>query len=178
MFQWDEKRQQLAIPARQVLRLERSLSDVQVSLPGLDPQLTTAYLCAFQVSGGLRVAIVLHLHTSRRLAFYLNREGTIDKEDAGRVLGEAVHFAETLGFMLGDLDFLRIPEQDRERYWQSLPLAKGIPLQPAGATVAGEKQNAETDAPEPPVRNGWTVEEMTAKRRKFIENLGRLMGML
>ncbi|WP_146032956.1 hypothetical protein [Geothermobacter hydrogeniphilus] len=178
MFQWDEKRLRLNIPARQVLRLERSLSDVQVSLPGLEPQPATAYLCVFHVSGGLRVAIILHLHEARRLAIYLNREGPLGKDEACRVLGEANHFAETLGFMLGNLDFVRMPEPDRDRFWQSLPLMRGVPAPTGMAPDVDGKAADSGGAPVSPLKKGWTVAEMKIKRRNFIENLGRLLGML
>jgi len=179
MFLWDQKRQRLNVPARQVLRLERSLSDVQVSLPGQEPQQASAFLCVFHVSTGLRVAIVLHLHTAQRLAFYLNRDGALDKDEASLVLGEGIHFAESLGFMLGNLDFLRMSPAEREQYWESLPIMRGIPAtEPGGDAETESPSAAKPEAPVLPPQKGWTVEEMAVKRRKFIGNLGRLMGML
>jgi len=178
MFRWDEKRLRLNIPSRQVVRLERSLSDVQVSLPGLEPQQATAYLCVFHVSGGFRVTVVLHLHDACRLAFYLNGEGPLDKEEASSVLGEAVHFAETLGFMFGNLDFVRLTDKERERLWHSLPLEKGAPQASARGAEGVVAPAGPVPNPEGDTVQGWTVEEMKAKRRKFIENLGRLLGML
>jgi len=181
MFEWDKKRTRLDVSARRVLRLERSLSDVQVSMPGMDPQSATAYLCVFQASQGLRIAFVLHLHQAESLAFYLNNDGDLDKDEASRVLGEAVNFAETLGFMLGNLDFHRLSPESRQSFWDALPLQQG--LAPAKATTAkAAPTTIRKPFPAAPVvecpTRGWTVEEMVAKRRRFVENLGRLMAML
>lgn len=181
MFELDKKRTQLDIPAKRVLRLERSLSDIQVCLPGLDPQPATAYLCVFQASQGLRIAFVLHLHQTESLAFYLNNDGDLDKDEASRVLGEAGHFAETLGFMMGNLDLHRLSPESRQDFWNALPLCKGLaPLVPK--PVAVEPARIRKPISAPPVvelpTQGWTLDEMVAKRRKFVENLGRLMAML
>ena len=72
MFCWHKEIKCLDIPASQVFHLERSLSAVQVALPGLPSQEATAYLCVFSAEKGLRAALVLHLHTSQCLAFYLH----------------------------------------------------------------------------------------------------------
>ncbi|RME40210.1 MAG: hypothetical protein D6794_02575 [Deltaproteobacteria bacterium] len=178
MFRLDEKRTRLGIPARQVVRLEQSHGDAQVSVPGFPSQMARAYLCVFQVQGGLRITVVLHLLASNHLAFFFNPEGGLDKESANRSLGEAIRFAESLGFLMANLDFHRLDAGQREQLWRSLPLARGLS---GGSEPAAGKAGKPEPAAATGAENGaavWTVEQMQQKRRRFIENLGRLLAML
>jgi hypothetical protein len=194
----------LDIPAQRVLRLERSLSDVQVVLPGFPGQEATAYLCAFSTAQGIRVAVVLHLHHSDRLAFYLNDEGDLQKPAATRVYNQALAFAESMGFMMGDLDIHVMPGEDRQKLWRSLPLAGGI--EPA---AGGESAGRETRRPAvaavppqtapahaPPRREGGkgptpgdtvpsasirrppSPADLAARRQQVLKNLGRFLATL
>ncbi|TYO98816.1 hypothetical protein EDC39_105185 [Geothermobacter ehrlichii] len=179
MFRQDPNRTRLGIPAQQVLRLEESISDAQVSVPGYPSQMARAYLCVFQTGSGLRVTVVLHLLTSNRLVFFLNSGGPLGKDDACRVLGEGMQFAESLGFMLGNLDFHRLSPAERQELWNSLPLEKGLAAaSPSRPASAAERENGPSVEEPPALRTEWTVEEMQLKRRRFIENLGRLLAML
>jgi len=120
MYQWEKQRTSLATVPGRVLRVERSIADVQVSLPGLAPESACAYVCAYHDGTGIRVAVVLHLLQSDQLAFYMNIDGPLDSEAAGKVLGDGLYFAESLGFTLGDLDFRRLPKDEQEELWSSL----------------------------------------------------------
>jgi len=189
MFRWHKEMTRLDIPARRVLRLERSLSDIQVALPGFPAQEATAYLCAFSTAQGIRVAVILHLHRSECLAFYLNGEGDLQKPAATRVYNQALAFAESMGFMMGDLDIHVMPGEDRQILWRSLPLAGGV--EPAAAVVSPE-----APAPAPPRREdgkgptrGEAVPtasvfrppspaDLVARRQQILKNLGRFLATL
>jgi len=200
MFQWEKQRTSLDTVAARVLRVDRSLADVQVSLPGLSPETASAYLCAYHDGEGIRVAVVLHLLQSDQLAFYMNNDGPLDSEAAGRALGEGLLFAESLGFSLGDLEFRQRPGDVQNELWSSLaffmaaegrqpvgvatpdasPNAK--PAEPATASpVAGhrprstEPEEAKSQAAVP---RRPSAEELLQRRKAFIQNLGRLLGML
>jgi hypothetical protein len=256
MFRWHKEIKRLDIPAAQVFHLERSLSAVQVALPGLPAQEATAHLCVFSAGKGLRVTLVLHLHTSQCLAFYLHEGADAPQKEAGRLIEEGLDFAESLGFMLSDVDYRKLGKQQRVSMWDSLPLKNGVETssaavegafaaavenlsaapfaRPAKKTVAGEdsmyapsppaffaaeaaaKLPDETlpapQAPEPAVgnlaqeatplpaaaaeamRNTPTsrtptmrasvpkqpprAEELTVRRQKFLESLGRFLASL
>lgn len=153
MFRWHKEIDRLDIPASQVLHLERSLSAVQVALPGLPSQEATAYLCAFAAGKGLRVTLVLHLHTSRRLAFYLHERAEAPRQEAGRLIEEGVLFAESMGFTLSDMDYRKLDIETREALWGSLPLKAGAepspPVAPAASFLATEEPSAAVVAPQP-----------------------------
>jgi hypothetical protein len=127
MFVWQKKVKSLGIPAHRVLLLHRSLCDVQLALPGLPSQQAGAYLCAFSVEKGIHVVVAFHLIESDQLAFYFYDKGEVRQQDGGRVLGEGIDFIESMGFMLGDLDFAQLDLPERVSLWDSLPLRKGVP---------------------------------------------------
>ncbi len=153
MFHLHKEISRLDIPAQRILRLERSLSDVQVAMPGLPAQHATAFLCSFSAGQGTRVAVVLQLHTSGLLAFFLNEEGDVAKSEGTRIYNQGLDFAESMGFMFGDLDIhLKSPEE-RNTLWASLPLQSGLntpsTVAPAGAASTNPPQ---VDAPSTPPR--------------------------
>ncbi len=142
MFRWHKEIKCLDIPASQVFHLERSLSAVQVALPGLPSQEATAYLCAFSAGKGVRVALVLHLHTSQCLAFYLHEGADAPQKEADQLIEEGLDFAESLGFMLSDVDYRKLDKQQRVFIWASLPLKNGV--EPS-VTVAEDALAAEAE---------------------------------
>lgn len=195
MFRWHKEMDRLAVPARRVLRLHRSLNRIQVALPGFPSQEATAYLCGFSSGQGVRVAAVLELHVSRRLAVYLNDQGEVADRKAGAVFSEGVGFAESMGFMLDDLNFQKLPPEEREVLWASLPLAgegKGaVPSalaarqthvppaeEGAGADLAGLEDILEEDWLPPSLRRRKrpSPEELERRRTNLRENLGRFLA--
>jgi len=134
MFELNEKLNRLDIPASKVLRLQRSLGDVQIALPGQHSQLATAYICAFSDGKGARVAIGLHLKLDFKVIYYLNTGGEISSANAGSVLNQAIDFSETLGFMMNDVDIHKLGSEEKSSLWESMPL-KNPPVKPAPPAV-------------------------------------------
>ncbi|PLX83988.1 MAG: hypothetical protein C0617_09680 [Desulfuromonas sp.] len=158
MFVWQKEMRHLDIPAARVLHLRRSLGDVQVALPGLPSQQTTAYLAAFSENKGVRIAIALYLHRSAKVAIYLNEGGALEKAEAGAALKAGVRFAESMGFMMDDLHLQRLSASEREALWDELPL---------------RREKGQTGATSPPARSG---EDIGARRRRFLKHVGRFMA--
>lgn len=127
MFFLQKEMERLDIPEERVLCLYRSLGDATVALPGFSAQRTTAYLCIYKGAKGVRIAVVLHLKTSGRLAFYLNEEGEVGKRQAPKILDAAIYFGESMGFMLNDMEIERLPAEERSALWQALPIQRGAP---------------------------------------------------
>ena len=191
MFRLHKEISRLDIPAQRVLRLEHSLGDIQVALPGLPAQQATAYLCGFAAGQGLRVAVVLHLHSSGLLAFYLNDEGGVDKRDGTRIYNLALAFAQSMGFMFGDLDIHLKSPAERDALWRSLPLQSGVATPPP-APAPGEStrparraaSGAKPAAPSPPVattagrnlRRPPAAADPSFRRKELLENLGRFLA--
>lgn len=200
MFQWDQKRSALNLSPGRILRLERSLNDVQVTLPGGPPEDAGAYLCAFGVSGGVRVAVVLHQRRSGRLAFYFNSEGDVDQKKSAKVIDDGHQFAESLGFMLGDLDFPHLSDRDKQKLWDSLPFCgenavakpnpepvpkpapkpppKPAPVQPAPPVAAPKATNKRLQDPAPKPETSAAPDAVAGNGNSLAESLGRVLGML
>ncbi len=163
MFQLNEKLKRLDIPAKSVLRLQRSLGDVQVALPGIKAQRATAYVCAFSVEQGLRVAIAFHLRDTNSVVYYLN-DGNKTRKEIADVLTEGVVFAETLGFILADLDIHQADPAEREAIWDSLPLKN--PPKP----IDPEKVKAEKAAEAENQAEEKAVKQKTAKVKAVVKS--------
>lgn len=125
MFAWEPRQFRLPIPATAVLRIEETLSDTPVSLPGLPPQNAGAYLVVFGDRRRPTVTFVLRLAASGRLAFYLLR-GELAQADLQAQINAGHRFAESLGFILSNTGFDRLEPDEAETMWQSLPLRDGL----------------------------------------------------
>lgn len=123
MFKLSPKLKRLDVSAQSVLRLQRSLGDVQTAFPGWQSQRATAYVCAFSTEKGARVAVAFFMKESCELVFYLNDEGDVPRSDLGKVFSEGVYFAESLGFMLGDVNLTAKDAAEKEEFWRSHPLS-------------------------------------------------------
>jgi hypothetical protein len=184
MFFLQKELERLDIPEEQVVCLQRSLGDATVALPGFVAQRTTAYLCVYKGGKGVRIAVVLHLKSTGRLAFYLNEEGEVGKRQAQRILDAAIYFAESMGFMLNDMEIERLPAEERAALWRALPLRQGAPAPvetPAPVAGSADLTWAATDKPlenvgrrlSPP-----TSGDLQQGKLKVLESLGRFLASL
>ncbi len=187
MFFLEKGLERLDIAVEQVVGLQRSLGDATVALPGFPTQRTTAYLCAYRSGKGVRIAVGLHLKSSGRLAFYLNEEGEVGKRQAQRILDSAIYFAESMGFMLNDMEIERLPAEERASLWLALPLAKGAPPPlpetsptPMGTAPVGDSWAAPAERRTAPGSRliPPTSGDLEAGRQKVLESLGRFLASL
>lgn len=206
MFELNEKLNRLDISAPKVLRLHRSLGDVQIALPGQHSQMATAYICAFSAGKGARVAIGLHLKDDFKVIYYLNADGEVSSANAGPVLNQAINFCETLGFMMNDTDIHKLDTDGKTSLWESIPL-KTPPVKPkppakpkAATRTAANSVNDEDVETAEELSAAESVEldlglprrklatslkkqrpspvELEKKRGRLRENLGRFLSSL
>jgi hypothetical protein len=158
MFQWDKSISKLAVTASDVIHLFRSVSDVQLALPGLPAQPATAYLCQYRAAGRVATAAVLHLVSSDRLAFYCDTRGGVAFDQAPAMLDQALNFVESMGFLMTDLDYQLHADLERAALWSALPLQQGVRAQPGGswpaavAATASQQTAGRAVVPTPPTR--------------------------
>lgn len=205
MFELTEKLKRLDIQAKNVLRLQRSMGDVQIAIPGQKSQRAAAYVCAFSAGKGARVVVALHLFDDYKLIFYLNSGGEISNSNASQVLHQGVDFAESLGFMMNDLDIHKMEGERKAEFWESLPL-KNPPKPPeqpkkkvarkAAAEITDDdvieetedlssEESVELDLGLPRSKLARIVKkkpptpaELEKKRNRIRENLGRFLSSL
>lgn len=149
MFKLTPKLKRLDVPAQSVLRLQRSLGDVQTAFPGWASQRATAYVCAFSTEKGARVAVAFYMKESCELVFYLNDEGDISRSDLGKVFTDGIYFAESLGFMLGDVNLNFSDTAEKEAAWKALPLSH-TPAKPTPTPPADQPKESQAAPASPP----------------------------
>ncbi len=178
MFEWDKDTERLSVPPERVRMLFRSLGGIQVALPGLPSQKSLAYLCAFDGVRGVQVVVVFHLLMSRRLAVYRHSQGEVSPQKLKALLAEGMLFAESLGFLLDDLEFHLLDPVAQRTRWDSLPLAHGgtfgvdEPDSAIAPPVVGVSPPVGTDAMHP------SAAALHERRHVFIEKLGRFLATL
>ncbi len=205
MFELNEKLNRLDIPAAKVIRLQRSLGDLQLALPGQHSQLATAYICAFSSGNGTRVAIGLFLRDDCKVVYYLNKDGEISSGNAGPVMKHAINFCESLGFMMNDEDIHKLDADGKKALWDATPLKtppvkpKPVVTPPAAQTAPASgvaevvaapaelsaAESVELDLGLPRRKLALTMKkqpptpaELERKRERLRENLGRFLSSL
>ncbi len=124
MFVLQKQLSVLNVPSSRVAKLYRSGSDLQLTLPDLPSQLASAFLVLLKGAGKVQVLVGLHLARSCCSIFYLSDVGEVAAEFADRELEAGLDFAESMGFVLEDIEFGRMTEEQQEIYWKGLPICR------------------------------------------------------
>lgn len=138
MFQWDKSINAINVSASKVVHLFRSMREVQLALPGVSAQQASAYLCQYQVEGGVSTVAVFHLHKNEILSFYFSDPLVVPEQKTDSMLDQGLNFVESMGFLMTDQDIHLLDVADQEMLWASLPIKAGILC---------EEEPAPTEAP-------------------------------
>ena len=126
MFQWDKSINAIDVSASKVVHLFRSMREVQLALPGVSAQQASAYLCQYQVEGGVATVAVFHLHKSEVLSFYFSDPRVVPEQKTDSMLDQGLNFVESMGFLMTDQDIHLLDVADQEMLWASLPIKAGV----------------------------------------------------
>lgn len=126
MFQWDKTISAINLPADKIVHLFRSMRELQLALPGLSAQQSSAFLCQYHADGGIATVVIFHLHKSDVLAFYCSDPRIVLEQEADTVLGQGLDYVESMGFLMTDQDFHLLDVADQEKLWASLPIKTGL----------------------------------------------------
>jgi hypothetical protein len=126
MFQWDKTINAINLSADKIVHLFRSMRELQLALPGLSAQQSSAFLCQYHVDGGIATVAVFHLHKSEVLAFYCSDPRIVLEQEADSILGQGLDYVESMGFLMTDQDFHLLDVADQEKLWASLPIKAGL----------------------------------------------------
>lgn len=154
MFQWDKSINALNIPASKVVHLFRSMRELQLALPGVSAQQASAFLCQYQVEGGVCTVTVFHLQKSQALAFYVSDPPVVPDQKTDSMLDQGLNFVESMGFLMTDQDIHLLDEADQEMLWTSLPINSGLADEEKSSSVAApvkdldDKPTEKVKAPE------------------------------
>lgn len=146
MFQWDKSIHAINVPACEVVYLYRSMRELQLALPGVSSQQASAFICQYQVEGGVGTAAIFHLHKSEVLAFYFNDPRVVPEQEAEKVLYQSLNFVESMGFLMTDQDIHLLDVADQELLWASLPIQTGLSAESEPLSATAAKRKAEKPA--------------------------------
>jgi hypothetical protein len=108
------------------MHLFRSMREVQLALPGVSAQQASAFLCQYQVEGGIATVAVFHLHKSKVLSFYFSDPRVVPAQKTDSMLDQGLNFVESMGFLMTDQDIHLLDEADQKMLWASLPMKAGL----------------------------------------------------
>jgi len=113
------------IPATrdQVVALIEGINQPQISIPGKEPQVVSGHLCALRnANGTFSVVVALHLPRSGENVVYLHDRRQVPAEAYREVQDEGLHFLESMGFMLDNLNFRNMAADLQDATLGRLPL--------------------------------------------------------
>ncbi|HET9553292.1 MAG TPA: hypothetical protein VFP50_10020 [Anaeromyxobacteraceae bacterium] len=134
------------VPAtrEQVVALIEGINQPQVSIPGKAPQSVSAHLCGLRnANGSFSIFVGLHLPKSGENVIYLHGKRQLTAEEYRAVQDEGLHFLESMGFMLDNLNYRNMAAALQDETLKRIPL-----FWPPRAAGAAEKSAADKTAAE------------------------------
>jgi hypothetical protein len=125
----------VAAAREQVVALIESINQPQISIPGKPPQAAHGHLCGVRNANGSFSAFVgLYLPESAENVVYSREPREFPREEYLVAEAEGVHFLESMGFMLDNLNFRSLAVETQESTLKRVPLfSRPKPVAPARA---------------------------------------------
>ncbi len=138
MFRPEESITHVPVTKEQVVAIVESINQPQVSIPGKAPQMVAGWLVGLRnANGTFSIFVGLHLSKTGENVIYLddaNRHITVEAYRDLEV--EGLHFLESMGFMLDNLNFRNLSPTAQDETMKRIPLFRP-PLAPSAAPAAG-----------------------------------------
>jgi hypothetical protein len=125
------------VPAtrEQVVGLVESINQPQVQIPGKTSQNCSGHLCGLRnPNGTFSIYVGLHLPKTGENVVYVHDRRQLSVEDYRDVEIEALHFLESMGFMLDNMNFRNLAPEVQAATLTRIPLFS--PPRPPGAAAA------------------------------------------
>jgi hypothetical protein len=135
--------QYVPVGREQVVAIIEGINQPQVSIPGKAPQGVSGHLCALRnANGSYSIVVGLHLPKSGENVIYLHGKRQLSAEEYREVQDEGLHFLESMGFMLDNLNYRNMAPELQEATLKRVPIFS----QPRAAApaAAAEKRAAVT----------------------------------
>lgn len=112
----------LGIPAESVVAIIESINTPNISIPELGAEPTKAYLVGVATpAGGFGIFCYLLFLDSNMPIIYISNPPEVSFDQYGALEGDAIQFAESMGFMLDNLNFRAQPPEIAARMVETLP---------------------------------------------------------
>ena len=123
MFDPDASIRHVAATPEQVVSLVEGINQPQVSIPGKPPQSVQGYLCGLrEADGSTAVLVALHLPLSGENVVYVADRRPSGPDEYAEVELEGLHFLESMGFMLDNLNFHNLAPAQQAETLRRVPL--------------------------------------------------------
>lgn len=123
MFEIDNSLKYIEASKDDVLEIIGSINIPLVAAADHPSEPTKAYICSLRKQENLIVLyIYLYLIQSNIGIIYISTEGPTTEKDYPTIKSSALEFAEGMGFLMEDLTFGSLGEQEKENLISSLPL--------------------------------------------------------
>jgi len=135
----------LFVPAtrEQVVAIIEGINQPQVSIPGKAPQGVSGHLCGLRnANGTFSIYVALHLPKNGENVVYLHPRRQLTAEEYREVQEEGLHFLESMGFMLDNLNYRNMAPDLQDATLRRVPLFS--PPRPPGAAPAAADAAAES----------------------------------
>ncbi len=144
MFEPDPSIAYIPASREQVVALVESINQPQVSIPGKEPQSVQGFLCGLRnESGSFSIFVSLFLPRSGENVVYASDRREVGMEEYRDVEIEGLHFLESMGFMLDNLNFRNLAAAQQVETLKRVPLFQ-VPRPTASAvSEAAEARSAE-----------------------------------
>ena len=125
----------------QVVAVVESINQPQVSIPGKPSQQVFGHLVGLRNgNGSFSIYIALHLPKSGENVVYVNDRRQLTVEEYRDVEIEGLHFLESMGFMLDNMNFRNLSPEVQTQTLQRIPLfSQPRPPGEAPGVVPGAK---------------------------------------
>jgi hypothetical protein len=136
MFHPEETITHVPVTKEQVVGLVESINQPQVSIPGKAPQQVAGWLVGIRnANGTFSIFVGLHLNKTGENVIYLDDARHITVEAYRDLEVEGLHFLESMGFMLDNLNFRNLSPSAQDETMKRIPLF--YPPRPPTAASAG-----------------------------------------
>lgn len=145
MFQPEESITHVPVTKEQVVAVVESINQPQVGIPGKAPQQTSGWLVGIRnANGTLSIFVGLHLAKTGENVIYLHDNRHVPVEGYRDLEVEGLHFLESMGFMLDNLNFRNLAAAAQDETMKRIPLfhPPSPPVAPPSAGAASEKTDA------------------------------------
>ena len=134
MFTPDPAITHLPVSRDQVVAVVQSINQPQVSIPGKPAQVVLGFLVGVRsTNSAFSIYVGLHLPRAGENVVYVHERRQLTVEEYREVEIEGLHFLESMGFMLDNLNFRNLSPDVQERTFQGIPVLHP-PRPPAAAS--------------------------------------------
>ena len=133
----------------EILELYRSTNESLVQIPGLQGETSEAFLISLNRRGNLEIYLFFFLKESIKGVVYRYTE-PVTKSNYLDVRNQGLYFLESMGFIMENTDFRKLPEKEKVSLMESLPpfhpdLSKFAPKKTTAAEEEDEEEAIEVE---------------------------------